>query len=199
MFKSLGRFFLDVSEVIVFAIGIFFFVYLLIMRPHKIEGESMMPNYLNAEYLLTEKVTYYLNKPQRGDVVVLRPPLTVSEGDEFIKRIIGLPGEKIMISGGRVYINDKLLNEPYIASSVITNGGFFLVNNADYIVPTDKYFVMGDNREHSSDSRYWGPVPLNLTPNGDKEGINGRAWIVYWSPDLKRLGVTKNPAYTYGN
>jgi signal peptidase I len=190
---------LDVSEVIVFAIGIFFFVYLLIMRPHKIEGESMMPNYLNAEYLLTEKVTYYLNKPQRGDVVVLRPPLTVSEGDEFIKRIISLPGEKIRISGGRVYINDKLLNEPYIASSVTTNGGFFLVNNAEYVVPAEKYFVMGDNREHSSDSRYWGPVPLNLTPNGDKEGINGRAWIVYWSPDLKRLGVTKNPTYTYGN
>jgi signal peptidase I len=198
MFKSLGRFFLDVSEVIVFAIGIFFFVYLLIMRPHKIEGESMMPNYLNAEYLLTEKVTYYLNKPQRGDVIVLRPPLTVSEGDEFIKRIIGLPGETIRISGGRVYINGKLLNEPYIASSVTTNGGFFLSNDSDFTVPQDEYFVMGDNREHSSDSRYWGPVPLNLSPNGDKEGINGRAWIVYWSPNLKRLGVTKNPSYTYG-
>lgn len=199
MFKRLGTFFLDVSEVIVFAIGIFFFVYLLIMRPHKIEGESMMPNYLNAEYLLTEKVTYYLNKPQRGDVVVLRPPLTVSEGDEFIKRIVGLPGETIRISGGRVYINGKLLNEPYIPSSFSTNGGFFLVNNVDYTVPKEKYFVMGDNREHSSDSRYWGPVSLNLTPNGDKEGINGRAWVVYWSPNLKRLGVTKNPTYTYGD
>jgi signal peptidase I len=199
MFKRLGTFFLDVSEVIVFAIGIFFFVYLLIMRPHKIEGESMMPNYLNAEYLLTEKVTYYLNKPQRGDVVVLRPPQTVSEGDEFIKRIVGLPGETVRFSGGRVYINDKLLNEPYIPSSTSTNGGLFLGNNADYTVPKDRYFVMGDNREHSSDSRYWGPVPLNLSPNGDKEGINGRAWVVYWSSDLKRLGVTKNPIYAYGN
>jgi signal peptidase I len=199
MFKRLGTFFLDVSEVIVFAIGIFFFVYLLIMRPHKIEGESMMPNYLNAEYLLTEKVTYYLNKPQRGDVVVLRPPLTVSEGYEFIKRIVGLPGETVRISGGRVYINGKLLNEPYIPSTTSTNGGFFLGSNVDYTVPKEKYFVMGDNREHSSDSRYWGPVPLNLTPNGDKEGINGRAWVVYWSSDLKRLGVTKNPIYAYGN
>lgn len=189
---------MDVSEVMVFAIGIFFFVYLLIMRPHKIEGESMMPNYLDAEYLLTEKVTYYLNKPQRGDVIVLRPPLAVSEGDEFIKRIVGLPGETVRISGGRVYINGKLLNEPYIAGSVTTNGGFFLANNIDYTVPDGKYFVMGDNREHSSDSRYWGPVPLNLSPNGDKEGINGRAWIVYWSPNIKRLGVTKNPTYTYG-
>src|SRR3990172_10211255 len=123
MIKRLGAFFLDVSEVIVFAVGIFFFVYLLIMRPHKIDGESMMPNYKNAEYLLTEKVTYYLNKPQRGDVVVLRPPQVVSEGDEFIKRIVGLPGEKLKVQAGRVYINGKLLEEPYIASSVNTNAG----------------------------------------------------------------------------
>lgn len=74
MLKSLGAFFLDIAEVIVFAIGIFFFVYLLIMRPHKIDGESMMPNFENSEYLLTEKVYYYFNKPRRGDVVVLKPP-----------------------------------------------------------------------------------------------------------------------------
>jgi signal peptidase I len=197
MFKRLGSFFLDVSEVIVFAIGIFFFVYLLIMRPHKIEGESMMPNYLNAEYLLTEKVTYYMNKPQRGDVVVLRPPLTVSEGDEFIKRIIGLPGETIRISDGHVYINGKELDESYIPSDFRTSGGYFLVNDVSYNIPEGKYFVMGDNREHSSNSRYWGPVPLNLSPNGDKEGINGRAWVIYWSSDFKRLGVTKNPTYTF--
>lgn len=197
MFKRLGAFFLDISEVIVFAIGIFFFVYLLIMRPHKIAGESMMPNYLNAEYLLTEKVTYYLNKPQKGDVVVLRPPQVVSEGDEFIKRIIGLPGEKIKVQGGHVYINDKLLDEPYIASNVSTNGGTFLSDGVEFTVPNGEYFLMGDNREHSSDSRYWGPVPLNLSPNGEKEGINGRAWLIYWP--LNKIGVTKSPAYTYGN
>lgn len=197
MFKRLGAFFLDVSEVIVFAIGIFFFVYLLIMRPHKIEGESMMPNYLDGEYLLTEKVTYYMHKPLRGDVVVLRPPAVVSEGDEFIKRIVGLPGETIRVSGGNVYINGKLLEEPYIQSG-ITNGGFFLSTNVDYKIPEGEYFVIGDNRQHSSDSRYWGPVPLNLSPNGDKEGINGRAWVIYWSSDFKRLGVTKNPVYAYG-
>jgi signal peptidase I len=196
MLKRLGSFFLDISEVIVFAIGIFFFVYLLIMRPHKIDGESMMPNYLNAEYLLTEKVTYYLNKPQRGDVVVLKPPQMVSEGNEFIKRIVGLPGERIKVFGGRVYINGKILNEPYIASSVVTAGGTFLTDNVDYTVPGDRYFLMGDNREHSSDSRYWGPVPLNLSPNSDLEGINGRAWLIYWP--VNQVGVTKSPLYTYG-
>lgn len=193
MFKRLGAFFLDVAEVIVFAIGIFFFVYLLIMRPHKIDGESMMPNFKNAEYLLTEKVNYYFNKPKRGDVVVLRPPPVVTENDEFIKRIIGLPGETIKVQDGHIYINNKLLHEPYIGSDVNTNGGSFLKDGVPYTIPTDKYFLMGDNRPHSSDSRYWGPVPLNLSPNGEKEGINGRAWLIYWP--VSEVGVTKSPNY----
>src|SRR3989344_4944030 len=89
MFKRLGAFFLDVLEVVVFAIGIFFFVYLLIMRPHKIKGQSMHPNFPDGEYLLTQKVSYYFDAPKRGDVIVFKPP--VSEDDEFIKR--KLPGQ----------------------------------------------------------------------------------------------------------
>ncbi len=185
---------MDIAEVVVFAIGIFFFVYLLIMRPHKIDGESMMPNFQNAEYLLTEKVTYYLHKPQRGDVVVLRPPEVVSENDEFIKRIIALPGETVGLKEGRVYINGKLLKETYIPAGVSTNGGSFLMDNSTFTVPPDLYFLMGDNRPHSSDSRYWGPVPLNLSPNSEKEGINGRAWLIYWPVD--KVGVTKSPVYS---
>jgi signal peptidase I len=195
MLKSLGTFFIDIAEVIVFAIGIFFFVYLLIMRPHKIDGESMMPNYLNAEYLLTEKVSYYLHKPERGDVVVLRPPTFVTENDEFIKRIIGLPGETVKVENGKVYINGQRLREPYIADSVNTNGGTFLADGATYTVPESQYFLMGDNREHSSDSRYWGPVPLNLSPNTEKVGINGRSWLIYWP--LDHAGFTKTPAYGF--
>lgn len=195
MLKSLGAFFLDVAEVIVFAIGIFFFVYLLIMRPHKIDGQSMMPNFIDAEYLLTEKVNYYFHKPVRGDVVVLRPPPSVTENDEFIKRIVALPGESVMVQYGRVYINGKILDESYIPSDVNTNGGSFLTDGVPYTVPADKYFLMGDNRPHSSDSRYWGPVPLNLSPNGEKEGINGRAWLIYWP--IKQAGVTKTPTYSF--
>src|SRR5688572_29372748 len=114
MFKRLGTFFLDILEVIVFAVGIFFFVYLLIMRPHKIQGQSMMPDFPDGEYLLTVKVTYYLNTPKRGDVVVLVPPKSVSTTDEFIKRVIALPGERISIHDGHVYINGNLLKEPYL-------------------------------------------------------------------------------------
>lgn len=176
---------MDILEVIVFAVGIFFFVYLLIMRPHKISGQSMMPNFPDAEYLLTEKVTYYTRNPQRGDVVVLTPPPSVSTTDEFIKRVIGLPREKIMIHNGHVYINDRLLSESYLKDSVITNGGTFLEDDKEYTVPDNQYFVMGDNRPNSSDSRYWGPIT--------KSEMTGRAWIIYWPLNLS--GVVSIPTY----
>ena len=84
MLKRLGTFFLDILEVVVLAIGIFLIVYLLILRPHKIKGSSMEPNFPDGEYLLTEKISYYTKEPQRGDVVVFKPP--ISE-DEFIKKM----------------------------------------------------------------------------------------------------------------
>jgi len=183
MLKRLGAFFLDIVEVVVFAVGIFFFVYLLIMRPHKIKGQSMSPNYPDAEYLLTEKVTYYLRNPERGDVVVFTPP--VSTTDEFIKRVIGLPGEQVMVKDGHVFINDQLLKETYLSSTLQTNGGTFLADNQEFTVPTGEYFVMGDNRPNSSDSRYWGPIT--------KSAISGRAWIIYWPLNL--IGVVKKPGY----
>jgi len=185
MFKRLGTFFLDILEVIIFAVGIFFFVYLLIMRPHKIKGQSMQPNFPDSEYLLTEKVTYYLNNPSRGDVVVLTPPPNVSTTDEFIKRVIGLPGEKVMVKNGHVYINDKLIHEPYLADSVYTNPGDFLAEGVEYTVPAGEYFVMGDNRPNSSDSRYWGPIT--------KSEMTGRAWIIYWP--INKTGVVQKVGY----
>ena len=170
MLKRLGAFFLDVLEVVVFAVGIFFFVYLLIMRPHKIKGQSMDPTFPDKEYLLTEKVSYYLHDPKRGDVVVFQPP--VSELDEYIKRIIGLPGDRVMLKNGKVYVNGEQLKESYLGDTVYTATEGFTPEGQEYTVPAGQYFVMGDNRPHSSDSRAWGPVVKNK--------ISGRAWIVYW-------------------
>lgn len=207
MFRRLGAFFLDILEVVVFAVGIFFFVYLLIMRPHRIQGASMSPNYPDGEYLLTEKVTYYLRNPERGDIVVLTPPssseniTSVTCGnapqgntgkvlDEFIKRVIATPGEKIMVKGGAVYINDKRLSEPYL-NNVPTNGAGFLCDGQEYSVPPGEYIVLGDNRTNSSDSRFWGPIT--------KKEISGRAWIIYWRKDMdfKKLGVVPKPNYNF--
>lgn len=180
MFKRLGAFFLDLLEVVVFAVGIFLIVYLLILRPHKIKGQSMHPNFPDGEYLLTEKVTYYRSDPQRGDVVVFKPPIS---DDEFIKRIIGLPGDTISILNGSIYINDNILNEDYIP--VQTNGSSFLNDGQKYIIPEGQYFVVGDNRPHSSDSRTWGTI--------EKSAITGKAWLVYWPMD--KAGMVVKPSY----
>lgn len=180
MFSKLGAFFMDILEVIVLAVGIFLIVYLLILRPHKIKGQSMHPNFPDAEYLLTEKISYYRHDPQRGDVIVFKPP--ISE-DEFIKRVIALPGETVMVSNGRVFVNDKELREDYI--KIDTNASTFLSEGESYTVPTGNYFVMGDNRPHSSDSRAWGPIT--------KKVITGKAWLIYFP--FKLGGFVPPPIY----
>ena len=183
LLKRLGAFFLDIFEIIFFALAIFAFLYLLVLRPHRIQGTSMHPTFPDRQYLLTERVTYYLNEPKRGDIVVFRPP--VSE-DEFIKRIIALPGEKISIRNGRVYINGKALEEKYLSSDVYTSSGKFLEEGMEYVVPAGHYIVFGDNRPHSSDSRAWGAV--------EKKSIAGRAWLVYWP--INNFGTV--PKINYG-
>ena len=180
MFQKLGAFFMDILEVIVLAVGIFLIVYLLILRPHKIKGQSMHPTFPDAEYLLTEKVSYYREDPKRGDVIVFKPP--ISE-DEFIKRVIALPGETVMVINGKVFVNDKQLKEDYI--KVDTNSGAFLSEGEKYVVPEGNYFVMGDNRPHSSDSRAWGPIT--------KKVITGKAWLIYYPFNLG--GFVEAPNY----
>jgi signal peptidase I len=183
MFKRLGAFFLDILEVIVFAIAIFLFLYLLVFQPHKIKGASMDPNFQDGEFLLTDKVTYRFRAPKRGDVIVFKAPL--AEGEEYIKRIIGLPGETVLVKNNKIYINGKVIDEIYIGPNVVTDGNAFLAEGATTTVPADSYFVLGDNRSHSSDSRAWGFVP--------KKDINGRAWLIYWP--IKKAGVV--PAFSY--
>ena len=167
---------MDIIQVVVFAVAIFLFVYLLIMRPHKIKGESMVPTYQNGEYLLTlsDKLVNQFDEFKRGDVVVFEAP--TANGEEFIKRIIGLPGDNVSISSGKVYINAEPLKEDYLAPDEHTVGMFFLRDDEEKTVPEGEYFVLGDNRSHSSDSRQWGFVP--------EDKITGRAWFVYWPPQM---------------
>jgi signal peptidase I len=171
--QRLGAFFLDIIEVVVFAIAIFLFIYLLVMQPHRIKGSSMEPNFHDGEYLLSDKITYRLREPQRGDVIVFEAP--GASGDEFIKRIIGLPGDKVSVKDGRVYLNAEMLNEIYIPTTTVTGGGSFLREGSEVTVPDNFFFVLGDNRSFSSDSRAWGFV--------SKTKITGRAWFIYWPPE----------------
>lgn len=184
MLRRFGMFFLDILQVVVFAVAIFLFVYLLILQPHKIKGLSMFPTYHDAEFLLTEKVTYRFNDPKRGDVVVFKAP--PDDEEEFIKRIIGLPGDQVMVREGRVYINGELLEEDYIATDVFTSGGTYARDGQTVTVPEGEYLVMGDNRPHSHDSRNFGPIR--------KSKIVGRAWFLYWP--LNRAMLIKEVNYS---
>ena len=176
---------MDILEVIVFAIAIFLFIYLLVLQPHKIKGASMEPNFPNGEYLLTDKLSYRFREPQRGEVVVFDAPGTA--GEEFIKSIISLPGERISIKDNHVYINGSLLQESYLANTLMTNPGLFLKNENEVLVPEDNYIVLGDNRPASSDSRAWGFTT--------KDSITGRAWIVYWP--VSALGTVEEVTYAF--
>lgn len=188
LFKRLGAFFLDIIEVVVFAVAIFLFVYLLIMQPHKIKGASMHPNFPDGEYLLTDKVSYRFGEPNRGDVIVFKAP--TGNDEEFIKRIIALPGDQVSIKNSRISINGTPLEETYIAGNVVTSGGGFLEEGATVSVPQGEYFVLGDNRTHSSDSRAWGFI--------EKKKITGRAWIVYWQGwPPKPPALIKRPDYNF--
>ena len=183
--KKLGSFVMELLQVVVFAISIFLFIYLLILQPHKIKGASMEPNFHDGEYLLTDKVSYRLGEPTRGDVVVFKAPPTYN--DEFIKRIIVLPGETMRVQGGKIYVDDHELEEKYLPEGTVVVPGSFATEGRSITVPEDSYFVLGDNRDHSLDSRNLGPI--------ERQYITGRAWFVYWP--ISQAGTVRTPVYFF--
>ncbi|OGY25071.1 MAG: signal peptidase I [Candidatus Woykebacteria bacterium RBG_16_39_9b] len=173
--SSLWEYIVDIIETVVIAAAIFVVVYLFLLQPHQVKGASMEPNFHDGEYILTDKISYRFGDPKRGDVVIFRAP--PNQNLDFIKRIIGLPGEKISIKDGKIIIyNDKnpkgvVLQEPY--ETVGPNDSGNLLKEGQILTLDDKsYLVLGDNRTHSSDSREWGGV--------SKELIVGKAWLRYW-------------------
>ena len=178
IFKKIGTIFLDIVETVVIALAIFVIIYLFLFQPHQVRGSSMAPNFFDSDYLLTDKISYRLNTPKRGDVIIFKAPK--NEEYDYIKRVVGLPGETISINeSNQVILNNQIFDEPYLGPNLKTFGGVFLEIGKTVTVPEDQYFVLGDNRNHSSDSRDWGFVP--------KENIIGKAWLRYWPP--KMMGV----------
>ncbi|MDP3998575.1 MAG: signal peptidase I [bacterium] len=172
IFRKLGVFFLDTLQTIVLAAAIFVISYLFLFQPHQVIGSSMDPNFVDQEYILTDKISYRFRTPERGDVIVFKSPPDPEK--DYIKRIIGLPGEKIKIQGGNIFINGQLLKEDYLVRDNFVGPGPFLREGADFQIPPDFYIVFGDNRNHSSDSREWGPTT--------RTSIVGRAFLRYWPP-----------------
>lgn len=131
----------------------------------QVRGSSMQPTLDNGQYLLIGKLTYWIKPPERGDIIVFHPPTNPRE--DYIKRIIGLPGETIEIKRGQIWADGILLEEPYITRQGNYSGAWQLGD--------DEYFVLGDNRNNSSDSHSWGVLP--------EDNIVGKAWFSYWPPD----------------
>jgi len=181
-FASLGAFVFSSIEAIVVALAISVILYLFFMTPHEVVGSSMVPNFQNGEHLIANKIVYKYSNPKRGDVVIFK----YSETQDFIKRIIGLPGEEISLKDGKYYINGTLLNESeYLDPSVYTSGGEYLHEGETIAIPDGLYFVSGDNRPHSSDSRTFGPIDIG--------SVKGKTWLVYFP--FSQFRIIKHAQY----
>jgi len=158
------RAFIELLETLVLAVSLFLVINLATARI-LVQSISMLPGLRENDMVLVNRMAYRFNDPKRGDIIVFLNPVNPDDVP-YIKRVIGLPGETITIEQGEVYINGQHLNEPYL-TSLTQRGG-------QWTIPQDSLFVMGDNRNNSSDSRQWGLVSL--------ESVIGRAEVIYWPP-----------------
>lgn len=175
-------FLLDILQTLILAAAAFVVVYMFLFRPFEVNGESMYPNLHNRQYLITDIISLKLGDPSLGEIIVFKAP---SEPDkDFIKRVIGVKGDRVSIQDGKVYLNEKLFDESkYLDDTVKTYGGSFLKEGQTTTVPEGYFFVLGDNRSYSSDSREWGFVP--------KKNIIGISKFIYWP--VSDAGLIKNP------
>lgn len=179
--RHIWLFLVDTAQTFGIAAAIFLVIYFLIARPFQVSGQSMYPTYRDGEYLFTDLVTPRFGTLKYGDVVVFyAPPASHESGKDFIKRVIGTPGDRIEISEGAVYKNGEPLDESYyLASDVKTFAGSFLQEDKEIVVPNNYIFVMGDNRQFSSDSREWGFL--------EEKAVIGKSIFVYWPLTQMRM------------
>jgi signal peptidase I len=163
-------------QIVIIALSLAIVIRASIAEPRYIPSDSMVPTLHVGDRVVVEKISYHLQPPKTGDIVVFAPPEQLQEqgftpDQAFIKRIIGLPGQTVAVKEGLVYLNDQPLVEKYIAEPPQYQWG-------PYRVPENEYFVMGDNRNNSNDSSRWGFLP--------KQNIIGRAVVRFWP--LERIG-----------
>jgi signal peptidase I len=169
---------LDIFQTVAISILLFVGINFVTARI-RIESVSMENTLHPGNAVLVNRLAYRFKLPERGDIVVFDPPFESPE--PYIKRVIGLPGDEISIREGYVFVNEELISEPYIKDKPVMRG--------TWIVPENAIFAMGDNRNNSSDSRNWGPVPL--------ENIIGQALFIYWPPN--EMGSLTNSAFAAGS
>ena len=195
----------DLAETLLLALILFIAIRGVVLN-YRVDGSSMEPTLHNGEMLIVNRraymhirlapligwipgvevdkdaIWYPFGPPKRGDIVVFQPPGNSAE--PYVKRIIALPGEHVAIRNGAVYINGQRLIEPYLSEPTLWRG---MTLDHEYVVEPGHVFVMGDNRNNSSDSRVFGAVPLS--------SVVGKAWVTYWPPD--EVQVLTTPAYAF--
>lgn len=159
------RFFLDIVETLVLAVVLFVGINAVSARV-RVDGFSMRPTLEDGEFVLVSKLSYTFGEFERGDIIVFHFPLNPEE--ELVKRIMGLPGDQIVVRDNQVYLNGQLLSENYIAQAPLYSG--------EWTVPEGQLFVLGDNRNNSNDSKDWGLLP--------QENVVGKAILIYWPPPM---------------
>lgn len=187
--KKIGMFVLETIQTIVLALSVFIIFYLFLFAPHQVKGSSMVPNFIDKDLILTSKIAYRLGEPQRGDVIVFKAPQGEACAEiecEYIKRIIGLPGERIRLANNIIYINGEPIDQtPFLPGNYKTSPGLYLQENVEKVIPEDYYLALGDNRPYSRDGREFGPVP--------RESIVGKAFLRYWP--VNKIGLVKHVSF----
>jgi len=195
--RALGCAF-EVVETLVLTLLIYLVIHNFVAQPFEVQQSSMLPTIVDGEYILIDKLTTRFDGYHYGDVVVFEPPNSsglATDGIPFIKRIIGMPGDTITLENGRVFVTQPgaspvRIEEPYVVQEPDGSTSATLPRDPqgirdEWVVPEGSYFVMGDNRPQSQDSRAFGPI--------DEELILGRAWLRYFP--LERIGLIERPAY----
>jgi signal peptidase I len=203
--KSAGSSFVELIVIVVVALGLALGIQAFLIKPYRIPSESMVPTLTVGQRVLVDRLTNNWSSPARGDVVVFHPPAgaddtnlaspcgaphpadeacprptSIRSGSNFIKRVVAVGGDRIAVVNNRVILNGRPVNEPFINTNSSCATDQTICNlGKPLTVPRGDFFMMGDNRGQSSDSRVWGPVP--------KGWINGEAFFTYWPPD--RIGT----------
>lgn len=179
---AIGVFFLELTKIVLLAGITVFVVRHFIFKPFYVQGQSMEPTFFEREYLIINQFTYRFRAPERGEIIVFRPPTGVK--DFYLKRIIGLPGERVRVENGNVIVCNTechVLDETYLDDTLETEG------NVRLTLGPNQYFVMGDNRPHSFDSRRFGAVDESL--------IVGKIWFRGFP--FERIGTFEVPTYSF--
>lgn len=178
--KQPGGWAFELLQTAVIALAICIILWLFVVQGNQVDGQSMEPTFHDKELVLTDKIIQHFGEYKNGDVIIFK---NEASGNDFIKRIIGVSGDEVSLSGGKVYVNGVQIEETYLPEGRETSGGTFLAEGETVLVPEGKYFVMGDNRGFSRDSR---DNSVGLVPKND---LKGRVFLIYWPPKADNLGV----------